>query len=337
MTLHGTRDSTSPGSPPPSVRRPRLYILSEFHPEAVKHAQSLFDCVLHTSPEAADWRSHATAILVKDYYITAADLDAAPQLRIIGKQGVGLEKIDVAACEARGVKVCNTPGVNATAVAEMAMCLAFSVARDVPQMVIRQKIDGECIRKEAVSGMLLMGKKLGVIGMGNIAREAARMFNGGLRTPIVTYDPFYPPDSPGWNEIPHKRVHDLDDLLAAADIVTVHVPLTPATEGLISYPQMKLMKPTSILLNTARGGIVNEEDLIRALEERVIAGAGFDCHAEEPPPKARYERLWNCRGFVGTPHISAATDETQIATVNAATDQVYKFMCDKGPNGRGKL
>lgn len=337
MAPHSTEDLTSPGAASKSGKKPRLFILSEFHPVAVKYAQSLFDCILHTSPEAATWRDHATAILIKDYYITAADLDAAPQLRVIGKQGVGLEKVDVAACKARGVEVCNTPGVNATAVAEMAMCLAFSVARDVPEMVIRQKVNGESVRKETVSGMLLMGKTLGVIGMGNIGREAARMFHGGLRTPIVAFDPFYPPDSPGWNDIPHKRVHKLEELLAVSDIVTVHVPLTPDTEGIISYPQLKQMKPTAILLNTARGGIINEEDLTRALEESVITGAGFDCHAEEPPPRARYKRLWNCKGFVGTPHIAAATDETQVATINAATDKVYKFMQEHRLTGREKL
>lgn len=312
--------------------RPRLYILSEFHPESVKHAQSLFDCVLPDSPEVADWRKHAVAILVKDYYITAADLDAAPQLQAIGKQGVGLEKIDVQACKERSVKIFNTPGVNATAVAEMALCLAMSVARDVPQIVIRQRIHGETIRKETVSGSLVMGKTLGVIGMGNIGVEVARMFQGGLRTPVVTFDPYYPAKSTQWDGIAHRRVQTLEELLLKADIVSVHVPLTPATKGLISYEQMKLMKRSAILLNTARGGIVDEDDLTRALEERLIAGAGFDCHAEEPPPKARYERLWACPGFVGTPHIAAATDATQIATTDGATDQLYDFFSNYQTN-----
>lgn len=173
-------------------------------------------------------------------------------------------------------------------------------------------------------------------GMGNIGREAARMFHNGLRTPVITYDPYFPAESPGWGEIPHRRVHDLSELLVAADIVSVHVPLTPATDGLISLPQLKQMKSTAIVLNTARGGIVNEEDLTVALEERIIAGAGFDCHAQEPPPKSRYERLWNCKGFVGTPHIAAATDETQVATTNGATDQVYDFMLKEGLSGWNK-
>lgn len=311
-----------------SGKRHKLYILSDFHPKSVEYAQSLFDCVLYGDPEGENWRSNpdASAILIKDYYITAKDLDAAPQLRVIGKQGVGLEKVDVSACEARGVKICNTPGINASAVAEMTLCLALSVAREVPRLVMRQYVQGEVIRKETVSGVLLGGKTVGIIGMGNIGRSVAKKFSGAFDTPIVTYDPFFPTDSPLWAGIQHKRVHNLDDVLAEADIVTIHVPLTPETKDLISYPQLQMMKPSSILLNTARGGIVNEEDLTVALEENLIWGAGFDCHVQEPPTKTKYERLWNCARFVGTPHIASATDETQIATINGAIDGIFKFF-----------
>jgi len=313
-----------------SEKRSKLYILSEFHPAAVKHAQSLFDCVLHTDPEAINWRANAAAILIKDYYITEEDLVAAPQLRVIGKQGVGLDKVDVKACERHNVKICNTPGVNAGAVAEMALCLAFSVARDVPQLVMRQRVQGESIRKETISGLLLSNKILGVIGMGNIGQAVARMFAGGLNASIVAYDPYWPIDGTAWASISHRRVHQLEDLLEVADIVTLHVPLTSTTKDMIGYKQLNRMKRTAILINTARGGIVNEEDLVKGLDEGLIWGAGFDCHAVEPPTLEKYERLWSCRGFVGTPHVSAAVDETQIATINAATNGVWDFLRKNG-------
>jgi phosphoglycerate dehydrogenase-like enzyme len=312
-----------------SETRRRLYILSEFHPAAIKHAQSLFDCILHTDPEAENWRSHATAILIKDYYITEEDLIAAPQLRVIGKQGVGLDKVDVEACVKHNVKICNTPGVNAGAVAEMALSLALSVAREIPQIIMRQRIQGETIRKETVSGLLLSKKILGVVGMGNIGQAVARMFAGGLGAKIVAYDPYWPEEGSPWTSIPHKRVHKLDDLLKVADVVTLHVPLTATTKNLIGYKQIQMMKGTAILLNTARGGIVHEDELAQALEGDLIWGAGFDCHAIEPPTLNRYERLWNCKRFVGTPHIAAAVDETQIATINAATDGVWNFLQQK--------
>lgn len=316
--------SSSP-SPSPSSK-PRLYILSDFHPEAVKHAQELFDCVLHGDPEGDNWRKNATAILIKDYYITDNDLKAAPQLKVIGKQGVGLDKIDLEACKQRGVLVCNSPGINAGAVAEMTLCLALNVAREVTQLVMRQRVGGEAVRKETVNGMLLSKKVLGIIGMGHIGQAVARMFSGGLQTSVMAYDPFAPKSGGPWDAIPHRRVDSLDEILDQADIVSLHLPLSDDTRGIISAPQLKRMKSTAILLNTARGGLVYEEDLTKALEEGTIWGAGFDCHVEEPPTLAKYERLWNCPRFVGTPHIAAATDETQVATINAATDKVYKFL-----------
>ncbi|KAF5012721.1 hypothetical protein FDECE_1238 [Fusarium decemcellulare] len=316
-------DGGNTASPRP---KPKLYILSEFHPQAVKYAESLFDCVHHHDPETENWRSNATAILVKDYYITEKDLKASPQLRVIGKQGVGLDKIDVEACQRHGVKICNSPGINASAVAEMTVCLAFSVAREVPQLVLRQRIDAESVRKETVAGLLLSNRTIGIIGMGHIGQAVARMFYSGFQASIVAYDPFYPKEGGPWDSIPHRRVCELNNLLHTADIVTVHVPLTSDTKDLISLPQLKMMKRTAILLNTARGGIVNEDDLAEALEKDYIWGAGFDCHVQEPPTLDMYRRLWSCKRFVGTPHIAAATDETQIATINAATDGVYKFL-----------
>lgn len=194
---------TNPASP-----KPKLYILSDFHPEAVKHAQSLFDCVLYGDPQGENWRSNATAILIKDYYIRDEDLKAASKLKVIGKQGVGLDKVDVEACERRGVKVCNSPSVNAGAVAEMTLCLALSVARQVPELVLRQRVDGEAIRKETVSGMLLSNKVVGIIGMGHIGQVVTQMFAGGFQCSIVAYDPYFPRTTGPWESVPHRRVDE---------------------------------------------------------------------------------------------------------------------------------
>jgi phosphoglycerate dehydrogenase-like enzyme len=167
---------------------------------------------------------------------------------------------------------------------------------------------------------------LGIVGMGHIGQAVARMFHGALNTPIIAYDPFAPRSGGPWDQIPHQRADSLNDILDQADIVTLHLPLSADTHGMISAPQLKRMKSSAILLNTARGGLVDEDDLTEALENGRIWGAGFDCHAQEPPTLEKYQRLWNCPRFVGTPHIAAATDETQIATINAATDKVYKFL-----------
>lgn len=309
-----------------SCDKPKLYILSDFHPVAVQHAQELFDCVLYGDPEGENWRNKATAILIKDYHITECDLIASPQLQVIGKQGVGLDKVDVEACNRRGVKICNSPGINAGAVAEMTLCLALSVAREVPQLVLRQRAQGEVIRKETVAGLLLSGKTVGIIGMGNIGQAVARMFVGGLQASIIAFDPYYAKGDGPWDAIPHRRVDSLEDLIDVSDVISIHVPLTHETTNLISASEMKRMKRNAILLNTARGGIVNESDLAEALQKGYIWGAGFDCHVQEPPTLELYRDLWDSPRFVGTPHIAAATDETQIATINAAVDGVYRYL-----------
>ena len=336
LEMAPSRMSSEPSALNPTKKH-SLYILSDFHSKAVQHAHSLFHIVPHTSPEAKCWRQHATAILIKDYAITASDIYAAPQLRVIGKQGVGVDQIDLEACEKAGVRVINTPGVNAGAVAEMTLALALSVSRSIPRIWCRMVKDGESVRKETVNGTLLGGKVVGVIGMGNIGQAVARVFHGGLNCGIVAYDPYLPWNTDGsgtnistrgWDTIPHQRVERLEELLEVSDVVSIHVPLTPSTKGLISYAQLEQMKGTAILLNTARGGIVDEDDLLRGLDQGLIWGAGFDCHVTEPPTKEKYERLWSQERYVGTPHIAAATDETQVATTNAAIDGVWRFLND---------
>lgn len=162
--------------------------------------------------------------------------------------------------------------------------------------------------------------------MGHIGQAIAHMFVGGLQAEIIAFDPYFHDNESSWNTTPYKCVKTLPELLEVADVVTLHVPLTPTTKNMIAAPQLKQMKKTAILINTARGGIVNEEDLADASEQGEIWGAGFDCHCEEPPTLAKYERLWKCPRFVGTPHIAAATDETQIATINGATDGILQFL-----------
>jgi len=306
--------------------KPLLYILSEFHPTSVKYAESLFDCIHYDDPRALKWRSTANAILVKDYDITRADLEAAPQLQIIGKQGVGIEKIDDVACADHNVKIFNTPGVNAGAVAEMTLALALSVARKIPGIWLRQVTNGETIRKETCSGLLLTGKRIGIIGMGNIGLAVAKMFSAAFGAQIVVYDNYMPEDPPAWRSTSHKRVRSIEDVLKDTDVITIHVPLTKETTGMISYAQFELMKDTAILINTARGGIVDEEALVDVLRRGRIWGAGLDCHSQEPPTREKYHDLWSSGNIVGTPHISAATDETQVATINAAIDGVHKFV-----------
>lgn len=314
-------------SPPSTGTRPQpsnIYLLEVFPPEAVAYCQSKFQkVVLPTDPEVANWRYNAESILVRETIISAADIHSARKLRVIGKQGTGIDIIDQDACSKRGIPILNTPGVNAQSVAELVLTLTMAVKREVRKISVGQA-KGEVVRKEHCLGSMMTGKAIGVIGMGAIGSAVARMFRGAFGCPVFSYDPFAPKEA--WADIPHTRVDSVNDMLSEVEMLTVHIPLTPQTRGFISMAQFRRMRPSAILVNVARGGIVNEDDLIQALEEGIIGGAALDCHEEEPPTLAKYESLWVTGKVVSTPHIGATTSETQVRTATAAMDNVYKYL-----------
>lgn len=302
--------------------KPTVYVIDPWHPKAVEHAKTLFNVVLNTDPDFVGWQQKATAVLLRGSYLRKQDIDACPNLIAIGKHGVGIDKIDQQACASRGIKILNTPGANAQAVAELVLALAMSVARQIPSIVVRQM--KQPVRKETCNGIALYGKTLGIIGMGAIGRKVANMFRGAFDAPIVAYDPYLPAD--GWSDIEHMRVQSYADVLAHADILSIHVPLTPETRGMISYEDIRGMKRTAILINASRGGIVNEKDLERALRDGLIWGAGLDAHEQEPPSAEKYGELWKLPNVVSTPHIGAATEDAQLASALSAVDNLHKYL-----------
>lgn len=306
--------------------KPTAYMLDYFHPEAIEYAKSLFHVILPSDPDFKDWREKAQYLLVKTAYVTTADLNAAPNLLAIGKQGVGLDKIDLETCAARNIPVLNTPGLNAGAVAELTLTLTMCVARQVRPILMRQA-NGEAVQRDTCMGLSLRGKIIGIVGMGNIGRAVAQLFKAAFGAHIVTYRPTA--KSQGVNTDPlYTQVSSLKDLLQVADVVSLHVPLTPSTRNMISYDELKLMKPTAILINTSRGGIVNEDDLAKALEESLIFGAGIDVHQQEPPTLDKYGKLWSSGSgnIVSLPHVGATTRDTQFETGKGAIDNLYQYI-----------
>lgn len=305
-------------------RPTNIYLLEVFPPEAVAHCRSKFQTViLPTDPEISNWRQNAESILVRETTVSAADVCSARKLRAIGKQGTGTDIIDHDACSKRGIPILNTPGVNAQSVAELVMALTMAVKRELRGISVRQA-NGEEVRKEHCRGSMITGKPIGVVGMGAIGSAVARMFRGAFGCQVYAYDPFAPRDA--WADMPHTRVDDVEEMLAEVEMLTLHIPLNAETRGFIAMPQLRRMRPSAILINVARGGIVDEDDLVQALEEGFIGGAGLDCHEEEPPTLARYERLWATEKVVSTPHIGATTVETQVKTATAAMDNVYNYL-----------
>jgi len=169
--------------------------------------------------------------------------------------------------------------------------------------------------------LVLTNRTLGLIGMGNIGKRVAEIFQGAFGSSIVAYDPFMPADV--WDDLPHTRISTPAEVIEAADVLSLHVPLTASTRDMLTYKEKSMMRPEAIIIDAARGGIVNEADLCRALSDGLIWGAGLDCHEEEPPTKARYAALWEHPRMVSTPHIGAATNQTQMETAVAAVERLH--------------
>ena len=230
-------------------------------------------------------------------------LDVAERLEVIGRAGVGVDNIDMRAATRRGVAVINAPGGNTSSTAELAFALLLAAARRVAE-ADRSVREGRWDRK-ALRGRQLQGNTLGVIGAGRIGTEVARRAHAfGMR--ILAYDPYLSAERAADERI--ERV-ELDELLERADFVTVHVPLTEQTRGMIGVAEIGRMKPAAILINAARGGIVDERALAVALEQRKLGGAALDVYETEPLPGEH--PLRGVPNLVMTPHLGAATMEAQ--------------------------
>ncbi|MEE8595200.1 MAG: phosphoglycerate dehydrogenase [Gemmatimonadota bacterium] len=230
-------------------------------------------------------------------------LDVAERLEVIGRAGVGVDNIDMRAATRRGVAVINAPGGNTSSTAELAFALLLATARRVAE-ADRSVREGRWDRK-ALRGRQLQGNTLGVIGAGRIGTEVARRAHAfGMR--ILAYDPYLSAERAADERI--ERV-ELDELLERADFVTVHVPLTEQTRGMIGVAEIGRMKPAAILINAARGGIVDERALAVALEQRKLGGAALDVYETEPLPGEH--PLRGVPNLVMTPHLGAATMEAQ--------------------------
>ena len=246
--------------------------------------------------------------------VTRAVVAAATRLEVIGRAGAGVDTIDVEAATERGIIVMNTPGGNTTAVAEHTLALLLALARRIP--VADATLKTGRWEKSRLQGVELLGKALGIVGLGRIGGEVARRALG-FRMQVLAYDPYLTREAA--ERLGVESV-ELDELLARSDFITIHTPLTGDTRHLIGEAELARMKPGVRLINCARGGIIDEAALVRALAAGHVGGAGIDVFEQEPPPAdhplLRFEQV------VLTPHLGAATDEAQSAVALAIADQV---------------
>jgi D-3-phosphoglycerate dehydrogenase len=256
--------------------------------------------------------------------VTADIIEAGRNLKIIARAGVGVDNVDVDAATKRGIWVVNAPMGNVNAAVEHTWALMLSMVRNVPQAYVSLR-SGEWKRSKFV-GVELKGKTLGVVGLGKIGLEVAkRAF--AFEMHVLGSDP-YPPAQDRAREM-GVEVVTLEQLLARSDIVTVHVPLLPETKGMIGKKELALVKPGARLLNVARGGVIDEQALVQAIDEGRVAGAAIDVFEQEPPPPdhpfLRHEKI------VVTPHLGASTQEAQVNVAVDVAEQILAFMDGKKP------
>jgi len=251
-------------------------------------------------------------------------IEAAPRLKVIGRHGVGLDAIDLEAAKKRGIRIVYTPQANKESVAEHFVALALMLAKKIRLADIALRDCYWKARYELI-GTELRGKTLGVLGFGRIGQQTARICRYGFDMRILYYDPIEFPEAE--KEIDASRV-DQKTLFKTSDFVSINMPLLPETKHFVNADLLKLMKPTAFLINMARGPIWKEADVVTALEENWIAGAGSDVYEIEPvTPDNPLLALDN---FVGTPHMSAHTEEA-VVRMSLVTRDVLSVLEGKEP------
>ncbi len=282
-----------------------------------------YDKDLVDKPEAlARLLADAAALIVRNRtQVRGALLAAAPKLKVVGRLGVGLDNIDVPACEARGITVIPATGANALAVAEYVIGVAMLLLRGTYSSS-DEVAAGKWPRAALSNGRELAGKTLGLIGFGGIGRLAGRLARAlGMRT--IGFDALLPATASAWTE-EQTRSHTLDEVLAGADVVSLHVPLTDATRNLLDAERLARMKPGAILINTARGGIVDEAALAAALRAGKLGGAALDVF--DPEPLAARSPLAGCPNLVLTPHIAGVTAESNVRVSTLIAEKVASAL-----------
>lgn len=268
----------------------------------------------------------AYAVAVRVSKINADLLAQADNLKIIAKHGVGYDNIDVEAATQRRIVVVNTPEANAESVAEHNLGLMLSLAKKIctSDRVLRQNRLG---KREDYIGVELKDKKLGVIGLGRIGSELAHKCKIAFNTDVIAYDPYVPKEKA--DQLGYTKVEKLDDVLRESDYVVICVPLTKETANLIGARELALMKTDAFLVNSSRGGIVDEAALYDCLMKGRIAGAALDVFLQEPPPADH--PLLSLDNFIATPHVGGMTAEAMRRMAITVAEEILRVLHGERP------
>lgn len=307
----------------------KIYILDACHPAGIELAKKFCDVVCWPDAEIANWPENADGVMVRMTPITSDELKRADHVKVICKQGVGFETIDIDAAKKYGIPILRTPGINSEAVAEMAFALSLSVTRRITRFDRMLRNGQEIIRPNHL-GIEMLGKTVGIIGMGNIGTRIAKKWLGAFDAKIIAFDPYAPKNQ--WADFPHRRVDQIQELLTEADLVTLHLPLNTENHHLIGVNELSLMKSNSVLINVSRGGLVDELALYDHLKNGHLFGAGLDVFEVEPPDPTH--PLLSLENLIATPHAAGGTYETQERSSLCVAQQVIDVLQGKEPQNR---
>lgn len=307
------------------MSKPTVFLSQPMHQDGIdllKQHADVIEGVYHPVASDADIEAalaKSDAVVIRSMPLTSVRMDKAPRLKVVAKHGAGMDSIDIPAATERGIVVANSGDANAFAVAQHAVALMLAVQRDVLNVdrIVRA---GGYQQREKMAASLgdLWDVTVGLVGFGNIGRYAAHMVGKGFNAKVLAFDPVMSADA--MQALDVEKVDALPDLLARADIVSLHLPLNSKTRHLIGEAELAAMKPTAIIVNTSRGGIIDETALIQALKAGRIKGAGLDVFEQEPPPPDH--SLFAIDKVILSPHIgggsAVARSRTSLAAANAA-------------------
>lgn len=278
-----------------------VYLSEYIHPDAEALLREHVEVV-----DSFDEAEKLDAIILRTANVSRDIISRARHLKVIGKHGVGCNTIDLEAAKEYGVPVINTPLANTNSVAELIVGLMLNISRSISVCDAKSRMEGfERIAPPELTGVELTGKTVGLVGMGNIARRVGEILKQGFSVALVGYDPYCTKEqADSWGI---RKYENLEEMLEVCDLVNVSVPLTKSTRNMIAADEFEHFKKNAILINAARGGIVNEEDLYLALKERKLRAAACDAFVQEPPTGEN--KLMSLDNFCATPHIGANTEE----------------------------
>ncbi|WWC91093.1 uncharacterized protein L201_006034 [Kwoniella dendrophila CBS 6074] len=313
-----------------------VYIHSAYHPKSVEYARTKFKKVILLDDLPLEETLEQTeGIFLRMSSVSREMILKSPKLQIISRNGVGYDNVHIQTCKEKGIIVTNVPGGNAHAVAELALGMMLDLLRRISEVDRKVRL-GEKIASINVLAPGLFYKTIGLIGMGNISWELSKLLSV-FKCKILIYSPTSSPNK--WQnskkeEFEFERISSLEELIKQVDVLSIHCPLNDSTKNLISKNQLNLMKSNSIIINTARGGIINERDLEFALINKKIWGAALDVWEIEPSTNKTMGKLAELENTVVLPHLGGATEEVAESGCTESINIMADYFDGKGIKNR---